>query len=65
MTTVWHYKSKNTLCDGAKTDADGYAGCSNPIGQATVGYRVQIDVSFSVDGVVVASTATEFTPDNY
>jgi hypothetical protein len=65
MTTVWHYKSKNTPCDGAKTDVDGYAGCSNPIGQATVGYRVQIDVSFSVDGVVVASTATEFTPDNY
>jgi hypothetical protein len=65
MTTVWHYKSKNTPCDGAKTDADGYAGCTNSIGQATIGYRVQIDVSFTVDGAVVARTVTEFTPDNY
>jgi hypothetical protein len=62
MNTTWHYKSKNTLCNGAKTDADGYASCTNSIGQPTADYTVKIDVLFLVDGVAVANTTTEFTP---
>ncbi|MEO8289204.1 MAG: hypothetical protein ABI670_22575 [Chloroflexota bacterium] len=62
MNTKWHYKSKNTPCDGAKTDASGYAGCTNSIGQPTAGYSVKIDVTFTVDGAEVAKTTTEFTP---
>ncbi|MEO5951179.1 MAG: hypothetical protein ABIQ44_01805 [Chloroflexia bacterium] len=62
MNTTWHYKSKNTPCSGAKTGGDGYAGCTNSIGQPTAGYTVKIDVKFVVNGVEVASTETEFTP---
>jgi hypothetical protein len=62
MNTKWHYKSKNTPCDGAITNADGYAGCTNSIGQPTEGYTVMIDVEFLLGSKVVASTQTEFTP---
>lgn len=62
MNTVWHYKSKNTPCNGAKTDANGYAGCTNSIGQPTAGYTVKIDVTFLVNNLIVATTTTQFTP---
>lgn len=62
MNTVWHYKSKNSPCSGAKTDANGYSGCTNSIGQPTEGYTVKIDVSFLVNNVAVATTTTAFTP---
>lgn len=62
MNTEWHYKSKDTPCNGAKTDANGYAGCTNSIGQPTAGYTVKIDVAFLVNNTVVATTTTEFTP---
>lgn len=62
MNTIWHYKSKNTPCNGAKTDASGYAGCTNSIGQPTAGYTVKIDVVFLVGNTEVARATTEFTP---
>jgi hypothetical protein len=62
MNTTWNYKSKDTPCSGAITDVDGYAGCTNSIGQPTAGYTVTIDVEFLVDNVKVAQTQTEFTP---
>ena len=62
MNTTWNYKSKDTPCDGAKTKADGTAGCSNNIGSATAGYEVVISVSFLVDNKVVATASTSFTP---
>lgn len=62
MYTTWHYKSKDTPCDGAKTKADGTAGCSNDTGRPTVGFEVVIAVRFEIDGTVVARTSTSFTP---
>ena len=62
MNTKWHYKSKDTPCNGAITRADGYAGCTNSIGQPTEGYTVKIDVEFVLSNQIVARTQTEFTP---
>lgn len=62
MNTVWRYKTKDTPCDGAKTDAAGYAGCTNSIGSPTPRYEVRISVMFYVNGQEVASTETSFVP---
>ncbi len=62
MNTTWHYKSKDTPCSAANTDASGYAGCTNGIGRPTAGYTVVIDVVFTVGGVEVVRTQTQFTP---
>lgn len=63
MNSSWHYASKDTPCDGAKTKADGTAGCSNAIGRPTKGFTVKIDVTFVDDaGKVLATAKTSFTP---
>lgn len=62
MNSTWNYKTTETPCDGAKTKADGRAGCSNTIGRAASGYKVVINVSFLVDGKQVATAQTSFTP---
>jgi hypothetical protein len=62
MNTSWKYKSTTTPCNGAKTNSEGVAGCSNNIGNATPGFTVVITVTFVVDGSEVASTQTSFTP---
>jgi hypothetical protein len=50
MQTAWHYRSTSNSC-GATTDENGVAHCFRNIGGATVGYRVNIDVT--VNGVTV------------
>jgi hypothetical protein len=62
MNTTWNYSTTTTPCSGAKTGSDGVAGCSNDIGRPRLGFEVVIDVSFVVDGRVVATTRTSFTP---
>ncbi len=62
MNTTWHYSSTDNSCDGAKTDANGYAGCTKVIGHPKDGYTVKIDVSFLINNVKVATTTTAFTP---
>jgi hypothetical protein len=63
MNTTWHYKSKDTPCNGAKTNAQGEAGCSNGIGTATAGYEVTIAVRFVDEaGNLLATASTAFTP---
>jgi hypothetical protein len=62
MNTLWNYRSTKTTCDGAKTQADGIAACTEDINSAIIGYEVVINVSFVVDGRVVARTQTSFTP---
>ena len=60
MHTVWHYKSTDSTCDGV-ADASGEASCTRGISRATVGYKVVIDVAFSLAGKTY-STNTSFTP---
>ncbi len=62
MSTIWHYKTTSSSCDSGVTGADGYATCGKSIGHPSNGYTVKIDVTFSVNGAVVARTQTEFTP---
>jgi hypothetical protein len=62
MSTTWHYKTTSSSCDGGATDAAGYASCTKSIGRPSKGYTVKIDVTFTVNGAVVARTQTEFTP---
>ena len=62
MNTSWRYQSTTITCDGARTDAEGVALCSNNIGNATPGFTVVITVTFVVNGSEVARTLTSFTP---
>lgn len=62
MNTLWNYRSTKATCDGAKTQAEGIAACTEDINSAIIGYEVVINVSFVVDGRVVARTQTSFTP---
>jgi hypothetical protein len=56
MTSTWHYKSTSATCGGT-TDASGLASCTRSIGQATAGYRINVDVQ--IGGLNVT---TWFTP---
>ncbi len=60
MTTTWHYKTTTVGCSDI-TNSSGQASCSRTIGNATLGYRVVIDVVFSYNGRTY-STSTSFTP---
>ncbi len=60
MNTTWHYKSKDSFCDGT-TGADGVASCSLTTGSATSGFKVDIDVVFKYNGKTYTAT-TSFTP---
>ncbi len=60
MHTVWHYKSKDSTCDGT-TGGDGVAACQRRIGRATVGYTVRIDVAITWNGKTYYAS-TGFTP---
>ena len=60
MDTVWHYKTTDESCSGT-TGNDGIASCSRDIGEATIGYRVVIDVTFTWQGKTF-TTQTSFTP---
>ena len=56
MSATWHYKTTTSSCDGT-TNLGGLASCSQSIGQATIGYQVNVDVS--INGYVAT---TWFTP---
>jgi hypothetical protein len=43
LTATWHYKTTTASCQGS-TGSSGLASCSRNIGQATVGYRVNVTV---------------------
>jgi hypothetical protein len=62
MNTIWHYKTKDTPCEGAKTGADGVASCANKISRATIGFDVTIDVTLTAPDGTVLKTQTDFTP---
>ncbi len=62
MTTTWHYKTTTVGCSDT-TDNSGQASCSRGIGNATVGYRVVIEVIFTYNGQTY-STSTSFTPSS-
>ena len=62
MNTIWNFRSTKITCDGATTQADGIAACTEDINSALIGYEVVINVVFLVDGRVVARTETSFTP---
>ena len=57
MTTSWHYKSTTPTCAGT-TDASGLASCARSIGQASAGYKVNVDVQLGGQSVT-----TWFTPN--
>jgi len=56
MNTTWHYKTTTSYCSGT-TGSTGLASCSRNIGNATVGYTVNVDVA--IGGY---SVTTWFTP---
>jgi competence protein ComEC len=56
MNTTWHYKTTTSYCSGT-TDSSGVASCSRYISGASVGYRVNVDVS--IGGY---TATTWFTP---
>ncbi len=60
MHTTWKFQTTTTSCDGV-TDADGFASCTRAIGDATVGYTVTIDVTFTWQGQTYTDQ-TSFTP---
>lgn len=60
MHTVWEYKTTTAYCD-ATTAFNGVASCTRDISRATVGFRVDIDVSFTYAGATYRTT-TSFTP---
>ena len=60
MDTAWHYKTTTSYCSGT-TDGSGVASCSRDISRATIGYTVQIDVTFTWQGQTY-TTSTSFTP---
>lgn len=61
MRVVWNYKSTTETCDGV-TDATGTAVCERSIGGASIGYRVQLNVSITYEGKTYRAN-TEFTPE--
>jgi len=44
MISVWHYQSEPKVGQPPRTDMRGTASCERPIGAATVGYQVNVDV---------------------
>jgi hypothetical protein len=56
MNVTWHYKSTTQTCSGV-TDSNGMAQCNRSIGQATIGYQVNLDVSIAGQTIT-----TWFTP---
>ncbi|MCZ7568847.1 MAG: hypothetical protein M5U01_09700 [Ardenticatenaceae bacterium] len=44
MNTTWHYRTTTSACSGT-TGSSGIASCTRGISRATLGYRVDIDVS--------------------
>ncbi|HEX5502062.1 MAG TPA: hypothetical protein VFW96_05535 [Thermomicrobiales bacterium] len=61
MTTTWHYKTTTNSCSGGPSGADGVISCALPIGQATSGYAVEIDILVTYQGQTFTAT-TSFTP---
>jgi len=60
MDTTWRYKTTSPDCD-SNTGANGVAACTRDISDATIGYTVNIDVTFDFDGKTYTTT-TSFTP---
>ena len=60
MHTTWKFQTTTISCDGV-TDADGFASCTHTIGDATVGYTVTIEVTFTWQGQTYPDQ-TSFTP---
>ena len=60
MNTTWHFKTTTSTCSGAMTGNDGVAACSRRIGNASSGYTVRIEVTFTYNGQSY-TTATSFT----
>ncbi len=60
MRTTWHFKSKDSTCEGVST-SEGIADCTRNIGGATLGYAVVISVEMTHAEQVYA-TETVFTP---
>jgi hypothetical protein len=60
MNTAWFYKTTTSTCSGV-TDATGVASCSRDISRATVGYTVDIEVTFMWNNQLY-KTSTSFTP---
>jgi hypothetical protein len=56
LSTTWHYKSTHPTCAGT-TDGTGLASCVRSIGQASLGYQVNVDVQ-----LCGLSVTTWFTP---
>ena len=60
MHAVWHERSGDKTCD-AQADATGIAACNRQIGNLTKGFKVVIDVTFTLNGQTY-SASTSFTP---
>ena len=60
MHATWKFQTATTSCDGV-ADADGFASCTRTIGDATVGYTVTIEVTFTWQGQTYTDQ-TSFTP---
>ncbi len=60
MTASWKFKSTTSTCEGV-ADAAGVATCSRAIGSATVGFSVEVTVTFVHGGANYQAT-TSFTP---
>lgn len=57
MTTTWNYRTTAPSCDTGATGGDGIASCTRDIGRASIGFRVDINVTL---GGLTATTF--FTP---
>jgi hypothetical protein len=60
MQATWHFKTGTGVCTG-RSNARGEASCSRFVGRATVGYRVVVEVAFTVAGKSY-TTETGFVP---
>ncbi|HET8631807.1 MAG TPA: hypothetical protein VFL91_30655 [Thermomicrobiales bacterium] len=61
MATTWHYKTTTNSCSDGPSGDDGVMRCALPIGQATSGYSVKIDILVTYQGQTFTAT-TSFTP---